>query len=476
MLYMLTIFIYLIFLTIIGLKKYKNINSQKDFALAGRNLTSPVLLGTMLATWIGTGSILGNAGKAYEIGISAIILPLGGVLGIYVLSKIATKVRNYDKITVPEIIGSKYGEFAQILTLIALIISYMVIVSYQFNAGGIVLNMIFTNENGISFISIESATIITASFIIIYTMLAGLLSVALTDLVNGIIMTIVLIISLPILWFKIGGLSNIEIAFLNLGKIENFKFLGKISSWDIINYCLPSFLLVLGDANMYQRFSASKNIKGLKKAINLLIIAVFLIEILIILIAWVGSTMISEAESGRYIMVYISHRILPPLIGSIMLTSIVGIIISTADSYLLVPANAIINDIFLKYFFKNPADKQVVFFSRITVLILGIIAFFVSNLFAKSTTIFEKALYAYTIYGVSITPSLLAAFFWEKSTKEGAVSSIILGTLVTLIWKNKKLMLNLVSPTIYNNIDEVIPGIIISVTSLIIVSLITNKK
>ena len=142
---MLTIFIYLIFLTIIGLKKYKNINSQKDFALAGRNLTSPVLLGTMLATWIGTGSILGNAGKAYEIGISAIILPLGGVLGIYVLSKIATKVRNYDKITVPEIIGSKYGEFAQILTLIALIISYMVIVSYQFNAGGIVLNMIFHN-------------------------------------------------------------------------------------------------------------------------------------------------------------------------------------------------------------------------------------------------------------------------------------------------------------------------------------------
>ena len=476
MFYILTIFIYLIFLTIIGLKKYNNINSQKDFALAGRNLTSPVLLGTMLATWIGTGSILGNAGKAYEIGISAVILPLGGVLGIYVLSKIATKVRSYNKITVPEIIGSKYGEFAQILTLIALIMSYMVIVSYQFNAGGIVLNMIFTNEKGISLISIESATIITASFIIIYTMLAGLLSVALTDFVNGIIMTIVLIISLPILWFKIGGFSNIEIAFLNLGKIENFKFLGNISNWDIINYCLPSFLLVLGDANMYQRFSASKNIKGLKKATNLLIIAVFLIEILIILIAWVGSTMISEPESGRYIMVYISHRILPPLIGSIMLTSIVGIIISTADSYLLVPANAIVNDVYLKYFFKNPTDKKVVFFSRITVLIFGIIAFFISTLFAKSTSIFEKALYAYTIYGVSITPSLLAAFFWKKATKEGVISSITSGALTILLWKNEKIILSFLPEKIYYNIDEVIPGIIISTSSLILISLICRKK
>ena len=95
MIYIISIFIYLIFLTIIGVRKYNKIQNQNDFALAGKNLSSPILLGTMLATWIGTGSILGNAGKAYEIGISAIILPLGGLFGIYVLSIIAPKVKKF---------------------------------------------------------------------------------------------------------------------------------------------------------------------------------------------------------------------------------------------------------------------------------------------------------------------------------------------------------------------------------------------
>ena len=455
MIYITSIFIYLIFLTIIGVRKYNKIQNQNDFALAGKNLSSPILLGTMLATWIGTGSILGNAGKAYEIGISAIILPLGGLFGIYVLSIIAPKVKNFNKVTVPEIIGSKYGKLAQILSLISLIASYMVIVGYQYNAGGIVLNMVFTNDNGLSLISLETATIITASFIIIYTMLAGLLSVAYTDVANGIIMTIILIITLPLLWFESGGLTNIENNFNKIGKTENFIFMSNISFLDIINFCLPSFLLVLGDANMYQRFSASKNIEGLKKATTVLIFAVLFIEILIILIAWVGSSIIPFTESGRYIMIYLSYKILPPLLGSIMLTAIIGIIISTADSYLLVPANAIINDIFLKYLKKDLTSKQIVLFSRITVLILGLIAFYMSNLFSKSTTIFEKALYAYTIYGVSITPSLLATFFWKKVTKEGVISSIISGALTILLWNNEKLILSFLPEQVYNNIDEV---------------------
>ena len=105
----------------------------------------------------------------------------------------------------------------------------MVIVGYQYNAGGIVLNMVFTNENGLSLISLETATIITASFIIIYTMLAGLLSVAYTDVANGIIMTIILIITLPLLWFESGGLTNIENNFNKIGKTENFIFMSNIS-------------------------------------------------------------------------------------------------------------------------------------------------------------------------------------------------------------------------------------------------------
>ena len=207
MFHLTVVFTYLFILVGVGVHKSRKVKTQSDFAVAGRSLTPWVLVGTMLATWIGTGSILGNAGKTYETGMAALILPLGGALGILILTRVAGKVRAFEKITVPEILGERYGQSARLLSLIALVIAYMVIVSYQFNAGGAVLETVLTDENGVSLISAKTASIIAAVFIIVYTLLAGLLSVAYTDVGNGIIMTVALLIAFPILWVKAGGMS-----------------------------------------------------------------------------------------------------------------------------------------------------------------------------------------------------------------------------------------------------------------------------
>ena len=89
MIYVITIAVYLIGLVIIGFFKAKQIKTQSDFSVAGRALTPWVLVGTMLATWMGTGSILGNAGKTYQSGMAGLWLPLGSVLGIIILTQIA---------------------------------------------------------------------------------------------------------------------------------------------------------------------------------------------------------------------------------------------------------------------------------------------------------------------------------------------------------------------------------------------------
>ena len=89
MIYFYVIFLYLLILIGIGIVKSRKIHTQSDFALAGRSLTPWILVGTMLATWIGTGSILGNAGKTYEIGVGALMLPIGSILGIFLLTIIA---------------------------------------------------------------------------------------------------------------------------------------------------------------------------------------------------------------------------------------------------------------------------------------------------------------------------------------------------------------------------------------------------
>ena len=476
MIYISVILLYLFVLIGIGVVKSRKIKSQSDFALAGRSLTPWILVGTMLATWIGTGSILGNAGKTYEIGMAALLLPLGSILGIALLTKIAGKVRNVKKFTVPEIIGDRYGSFARNLCVFALVAAYMVIVSYQYNAGGAVIYTVFSNQVQSSFFTIEIATIIAAIFIILYTMLAGLLSVAFTDAANGILMMISLVIAFPILWIKAGGFNGMEVAFDAMGKSSHMQYLGIFSTVDIINFCLPPFLLVLGDANMYQRFSASKDHQSATKATIILIFAVLIIELLIIASSWVSSSLIVNDEAGKYILIYTAYELLPAILGAMMLATIVGIIISTADSFLLIPANTLIKDIYLKYINENASEKKIVALSRILVLLLGIIAYVVSIGFSKSAGFFERALYAYTIYGASITPTLLAALFWKKSTKEGAVSSILSGIIITFLWKEIPTLWRWLPSELYNSLDEVLPAILVSSIVLIVVSLFTQKN
>ena len=333
MIHLVVILLYLFTLIGIGLYKAKKIKTQSDFAVAGRSLTPWILVGTMLATWMGTGSILGNAGKTYDTGMAALILPLGSIIGIILLTKIAGKVRSFEKFTVPEILGDRYGSSARLLSVIALVIAYMVIVSYQYNAGGAVLKTILTDANGNSLISVEMGTIIAAIFIIAYTMLAGLVSVAYTDVANGIIILFSFIIAIPIFLAEAGGLSGMAASFDAMGKPDHMNFWGVYSTMDIINFCLPSFLLIMGDANMYQRFFASKDAEGAKSATKVLIFAVALAELMIIISAWIVSSMIPDAEVGKYVLIYAAHKFLPTFLGAIMMTTIVGIIISTADSY-----------------------------------------------------------------------------------------------------------------------------------------------
>jgi len=429
----------------------------------------------MLACWIGTGSIVGNAGKTYETGLAALILPVGSVIGMILLTRIAPKARNYEVYSVPEIIGTRYGQTARLLAVIALIIAYMVIVSYQFNAGGMVLEVILTDEAGQPLLTASTATVVAAIFIVTYTILAGLMSIAYADIVTGIIITVTLFIALPVLWIRAGGWSQMQASFAVMGKPQHMKFWGVYSKTEIINYCLPVFLLIMGDANQYQRFFASSTARGAKTAVTFMILAVLVIESLIILEAWICSSLIPDATHGKYVLIYAAKQFMPLVLGTLFMVTVVGIIVSTADSFLLVPSTCFIRDIYLNYINPKAGEKTVVLMSRVLVLVFGIIAYLVSLAFAESTTVFEKALYAFTIYGSAITPCLVAALFWKDATGQGAIASIVSGTVTALAWEEMGFITDSL-PAYMSDLDAVLPAITVSVAALILVSLMTKKN
>jgi len=624
MIYLTAIFIYLLTLTGIGIYKSRHVKTQEDFTVAGRTLSPWIMVCTMLAVWIGTGSIVGNAGKTYEVGMAAFFLPMGTFVGMILLSFIATRARNIEALSVPEIIGRRYGPSARLLAVIALVVAYMVIVSYQFNAGGMVLevitgkkekvalhpgdtltknqvgkgyfqyqppenwtgtaqikfqvrdrqtndwsetpetvtvkvvppteiiktnkdlknslkelketiqqaktvhvgwasahqfggasptlrelkNTIAIKQNTYTRVIIEGcdagfkkghqiyrlaevpkqgltylhepvltahrATIIAALFIIAYTMLAGLMSLAFADIVTGIIITTTLLIAFPVLLAKAGGFSGMAAAFAAMAdRPDHMKLLGVFSPADYINFLLPVFLLVMGDANQYQRIFAGKSAKGARTAVIVMVFLALLIEELIIAEAWFAASLTPDPENGRYVLIYAARHFMPLAIGIIFMITVVGIIISTADSFLLVPATTFIKDIYLNYINPKAPEKRIVFMSRLMVLTFGIIAWLVSLAFTTSTTVFQKAMYAFTIYGSAVTPCLVAALFWKRATTAGAISSILAGTATTLLWEE---IIKVHLPAEVAKLDAVLPAITLSVICLIVVSLCTKHQ
>lgn len=471
MVYLVCIIAYLLLLAGIAVWKAGDVRNHSDFAVAGRSLSPWMMVCTMLAVWIGTGSIVGNAEQTYESGMAAMLLPIGTLAGMILLSLIATRVRSIEASTVPEIIERRFGPVARGLAMISLVIAYMVIVSYQFNAGGAVLEVIV----GKSLLTARHATMIAAAFIISYAALAGLMSLAWMDLVTGSIIMLTMVVAFPIYWFKAGGWAGIEAGFLADGRTSHIEMLGVYSPIQLVNYILPVFLLVLGDANQYQRIFASRSEKGARSAVTTMIFVAFAIELLIIACAWVASSMTPDPENGKYILIYAARHYLALPLGCVFMVTVVAIIISTANSFLHVPATSVVNDLYLPYIRPDATQKHLVRVSRLLVVVFGVIAYVVSLLFSESTGFFRKALYAFTIYGACITPSLVAALLWKRATRQGAIASIVCGAVVTLLWNELDVVRDSL-PAGLSEVDAVLPAITLSVTMLIVVSLLTRPS
>ena len=459
MTYLSGIIIYLCALIAVGIYKIRSVKNSEDFMVAGRTLPWYILVGTLLATWMGSGSLFSGAGLGYRNGLAGLWSSGGAWLGIALIYFITRRIRNFGMVTVPDIFEARYGQVAAILATITTVVAYTTIVSYQFRGGGKVLSMV---SDGM--VSLEAGIIITAVFAISYTVLAGMFSVVYTDVVNGVLMTIGTIGALIFLYFKVGGMGEIITVAESAGKWQWFGNWAAERTGDIsgpiiaISFFVPTMLLLMGDANMYQRIFSAKDGNSAKKAVFFWIIGVVVLESVISMLGLTGAVAVSkgiipdlvanaqagdteptaaallearQAGSESIIPAIARYAGLPMILGLLLVSTMMAIIVSTADSFLLIPATNLTRDVYSRYINPGASEKQILLISRGLVLGLGIIAFLLVSQFK---TVLNAAFTAYNIYGTSITPALLAAFLWKRATKQGAIASIITGASVTIIW------------------------------------------
>ncbi len=512
-LYALILALIVLTLLAVSLTRLGKVKTKADYLIAGRSLPAFVLVFTLLSSWIGSGSLLGGAENAYRHGFAALWQAAGGWAGLALIYFIAPRARRFAQYTIPDLLEARYNQTARVLGVIAILFTYTAITSYQFIGGGDILHLIFPAS-----ISAIEGRYIIALFVIIFTAIAGMSSVAYMDVAIGLLATFTLCLALPVLVHSFGGWSAVRVAlpathFQVFGDIYPINsHLGsnllpdgsreRISS--ALELFLPTCLLMLGNQSMYQKFFSARSERDASRAVAGWIVGTVLLETVIVALAVAGSAVFPTGEvhdHPREILAYVGLHGFDPapsavttihldstvttvatatpatsilnldllqLLGALLVGAIFAKIISTANNYLFSPATNLVNDIFVRYLRPQAGNNQVLLVSRAMVVLLGLWALY-QGLHTES--VLKKALYAYTIYSAALTPAILAAFYWRRATASAAVASIFTGTFVTVFWDSAFIHTHV--PAILSDRDAIFPALIASLLCLILVSLLT---
>jgi Na+/proline symporter len=537
---------------LMGFNFYRSfkVKTQEEMMVAGRTLNIRVMVFTLICTWIGSGTFIAGAEFAAKAGWSSLWLPAGAWVGIVFIYFLAEKIRTFGKYTIGDILEVRYGKFARLFGAFALIVSFTAIVSYQFRAGGYILNVV-SNGN----ISVELGQTLTAAFVILFTATAGMIAVAYTDLPNGIIILSASVLAAPVMYFISGGW---DVAIYNLPQ-EHFAVFNRDFGANPLlkagGYFLATMFLLLGVQSMYQKFYSAKTPKDARQAVALWVVGTIIVEVVVIIIAvfaashfWnpikehdllvrlknkvvsheiseeqikpVLQTMIDEEVSdsninsqqkgiiekdillnqtlanGEQIDRLIKEKTVDPasivllaaktiadkggvlvIVGLLLLAAGVAVVISTGMNYLLSPTTNIMRDIYQQFINPSASQKTMVILQKVMIIILGLVAYFLAT---KLTSVLEMSYFAYTIYGVSITPALIAALAWKRATKIGGLVSIIGGAVITIFFKASgylwpSIMIPLGDPNGDPwGIPIIYPALFFSIASLIAFSYLTK--
>jgi len=414
---------YGLIMVVLGIWFSRRIKNSDDFILAGKSLGPFVLAGTLLATFTGSGSVTGGSNSlGYSYGFwPANLLAPGLIFAFVVLYFIAPRIRRFGKYTVSQILEAQYGQGAKVLSAVIIILAYIGIVSYQFKGLAFVLKV----TTGIP---VATGTIISAVLIIFLAVIGGLMAVAPTDALSAFLMLVGLIIAIPAVLIAGGGWAQIA---SNLPP-ENLTATGSLTGFQMIGFLIPILFLMLGDQNIYQRLASSDGEKSARSGLVFMAIGMFLVLPAISFIAMVARSIYPNIDPG---MAMISMTtVMPTLFGGIMLAAVAAFVVTTGNSYLLSGATSLTYDVYVRFFRPDAGSKEILFFTKVSIPILGVLAYVLLQFFP---TILKIQMTSYLVYGAGITPAVLAVFIWPRVNKWGGISSMLTGVIGTLVLYGK---------------------------------------
>lgn len=447
--------VYMIVMLFVGFHCSKKIKNYDDFTVAGRNIPFWRNVHSISASAIGAGATMGVAGMVYADGISGLWLGIGAALGLLFCGIfLATKLRESEKITVPDIMKSQYGQkvadWITVLNLFALI----ALTAGQVRALGTI------TQTFIPGLSIFQACIVMGIVMITYTVLGGLVAASYTDSINMIIMILAVMVVLPILSITNSGGFNVMVKEMPSSYFDPWAS-GVIGIIGILMWIIPTNFV---SQENFLRICGAKNAKEAKGATITASLMIYLpYFIMCAVIGLTGAYLFPKLPNSDAILPTMIDRLTNPIAGGLLLAGLLAAVVSTSGSLLLITSVNITDNV-IKRIYPSISDNKMVTISRYSVIAVGIVSIIIANFATSIVGIMQDVSAPYTS---AILPIIIAGFFWKKATSSGAIATIIVAVVSSTVWWIAKQPFG---------IHHIIVSLIFSSVTMIVVSLLTQNK
>ena len=310
--------------------------------------------------------------------------------------------------------------------------------------------------------------LIGAVIILAYTSLGGFNAVCITDTIMGLTMFVALIVVPIITTVKMGGIDGVQerLASLTPESLGLFpKSNGSINTM-LLASSLGWGLGYFGQPHILVRFMAIESPDMIKKSRVIAMGWVTITLAAAIVIGIVGKAFMPNLADGETIYMALINKMFNQVISGVLMTAILAAIMSTASSQLLVAASSVSTDIYATLFKKDLKDPKIVYISRITVVIISVIAIVLA--LNPESSVFALVAFAWGGFGATFGPMLIFALFWRRTTLAGAGVGMIVGGIADFLWYWLK-------GGIWD-IYEIIPGFILASITIVVVSLLTEPN
>ncbi|WP_218682615.1 sodium/proline symporter PutP [Microbacterium sp. BF1] len=456
---------------LIGWIAFRRTGDHEDYMLGGRNLPPWVAALSAGASDMSGWLVMGLPGAIYVSGLIEAWIAIGLTIGAYLnWLLVAPRLRAYtqvsrNSITVPSFFENRLRDTTRLLRVVSgvvILVFFTLYISSGMVAGGVFFESSFDGDYLTGMLLVTGVTLA-------YTLFGGFLGASLTDVVQGLMMVIALIVIPVAAIVAIGGLAETgalidEVAPDHLSMLSGTALTG--GTVLAIVSSLAWGLGYFGQPHIIVRFMALRSPQEAKSArrigISWMVVSLGGAVLSgLVGLAYIAKTGIDLANPETVVLL-MSQTLLHPFVAGLVLAAVLAAIMSTISSQLIVCSSALVEDLYGVFRRTPPSQKTLMLMGRLGVLGVAIIAAVLA--ITPNDTILGLVSFAWAGFGAAFGPVILLSLYWRKLTNWGALAGMFVGAATVFIWK-----------ALDTGLYELLPAFVFALIAAVGVSLVTYR-